>query len=110
MCFRVPPGGWSTAVVGIRFEFRYDQIVRFLCWATVMITKQQIHAEIERVNEESLDELYRLIRSFIASKAAQRRPGILSKLRGIQIEAPTDFAANLDLHLSGEKRVEENLH
>lgn len=30
----------------------------------------------------------------------------MATLRGIQIDASPDFAANLDLYLNGEKRVE----
>jgi hypothetical protein len=75
-----------------------------------MTLKEQIHAEIEKAGEENLEELHRLIRGFLASKATPCKPGILSKLQGIKIEAPVDFATNLDLYLSGEKRVEENLH
>jgi hypothetical protein len=38
------------------------------------------------------------------------KPGIMAKLKDVKIEAPADFAANLDLYMSGEKRVDENLH
>ena len=75
-----------------------------------MTTKELIHAEIDTLSEQELQALYRLIQSFLASKVAEPKPGILSKLRGIQIEAPADFAANLDLYLSGEKRVEDDVH
>jgi len=30
----------------------------------------------------------------------------MSRLKGIKIEAPEDFAENLDLYLSGEKRAD----
>ena len=62
-----------------------------------MTTKERIHAEIERVDEARLDELYNLIRSFVAAKT-QPEPGIMSKLKGIKIDAPEDFATNLDLY------------
>jgi hypothetical protein len=76
-----------------------------------MTTKERIYAEIEQVGEDNLDELYGVIKSFVASKAAQPKPpGIMSKLKAVKIEAPEDFAANLDLYASGEKRAEENLH
>ncbi len=74
-----------------------------------MTIKERIHAEIENAGEENLNELYQVIREFVASKANGPKRGILSKLREIKIEAPADFASNLDLYLSGEKRVEENL-
>jgi hypothetical protein len=35
---------------------------------------------------------------------------LMAALRDIHIDAPPDFAANLDLYVSGEKRVEPDLH
>jgi hypothetical protein len=70
-----------------------------------MTTKQRIYSEIESVGEESLDELYELIKSFVASKAEQREQDMMSKLKTIKIEAPADFAANLNLYLTGDHDV-----
>lgn len=67
-----------------------------------MTTRELIQAEIANVPEEKLDELYRLIQSFTTAEAAPS-DSIMAKLRGIRIEAPADFAANLDLYVSGEK-------
>src|SRR5262249_62140414 len=77
--------------------------------STAMSTRELIHAEIANVSEEHLEELYGPIQRFTASKAATQG-GIMAKLRGIRIEAPADFATNLDLYLSGEKRVSEDVH
>jgi hypothetical protein len=74
-----------------------------------MSTRERIQVEIGRIPDERLDELYGLIRSFAASKPAAARPGIMTKLRQVRIEAPPDFAANLDLYLSGEKSVGEDV-
>jgi hypothetical protein len=74
-----------------------------------MTKKEQLHAVIDTVGDEHLEELDALIRRFLAAKASAPRPGILAKLQRIQIEAPADFAANLDLYLSGDKRVEDSL-
>jgi hypothetical protein len=75
-----------------------------------MTTRELIEAEIGKIPEERLDELYALVRSFAASKANSAGPGIMAKLREVRIEAPPDFAANLDLYLSGEKSVGEDVH
>lgn len=74
-----------------------------------MTTKELIQTEIDKINGEDLDELYGLIKDFVAAKAAPPKPGILAKLKQIKIEAPPDFASNLDLYMSGEKRVEDHL-
>jgi hypothetical protein len=76
----------------------------------IMTTKELIQSEIDHVPVEDLDALYHLIRQFVKSKESPQKPGILSKLRSVSIDAPTDFAANLDLYMSGEKRVEDSIH
>ena len=74
-----------------------------------MTTRELIQAEIGKIPEDRLGELYALIRSFVASQAASRPGGIMAKLREVRIEAPPDFAANLDLYLNGEKSVGEDV-
>ncbi len=74
-----------------------------------MTIKERIHAEIDSVEEESLTELFRLVKRFVAKKKPHKNHGIMAKLRKVKIEAPADFAANLDLYINGEKRVEDNL-
>jgi DNA polymerase/3'-5' exonuclease PolX len=70
-----------------------------------MTVKELIHAEIDKLKEESLSGLYEVVKRFAQIKSAQQKTGALSKLKHIKIQAPVDFAANLDLYLSGEKRI-----
>jgi len=79
-----------------------------------MTPLERIQAEIGRIPEDRLDELYGMIRQFAgtqphASQPSEAKPGIMARLREVQIEAPPDFAANLDLYLSGEKSVDETV-
>lgn len=74
-----------------------------------MITKELIHSEIDSINDEYLDELYSVIKSFIESRKNNKKQSFMSKLKSIKINAPADFAANLDQYMSGEKRVKSNL-
>lgn len=69
-----------------------------------MVTKELIHSEIDRVSDEHLEELYRVIKGLIESKRDSKQ-SFMSKLKNIKINAPEDFAANLDLYTSGEKSV-----
>ena len=69
-----------------------------------MSTKELITAEIETLSDDELSELYALVRQFAASKK-HASPSLMSKLKRIQIDAPEDFATNLDLYTSGEKSV-----
>ena len=71
-----------------------------------MATKQEIQAEIDSLNEEYLDELYLLIKDFAQSKVHQKKTSFMSKMKQIKINAPEDFAANIDLYVSGKKSVE----
>ena len=70
-----------------------------------MTTKELIVAEIGTLNEDDLSELYNAIKQFIAAKRRATAPSLMSKLKRITIDAPTDFAAHLDLYVSGEKNA-----
>jgi hypothetical protein len=60
-----------------------------------MTVKDLIYAEIDKIGEENLDELYEVVQNFVHIKSNQHRTGALSKLRRIKIQAPEDFAAKL---------------
>ena len=70
-----------------------------------MTTKERIHSEIEKLDDEYLDEMYTIIRQLTQKEFHQKQPGLMSKLRQIQIDGPEDFATNLDLYVSGEKHA-----
>ncbi len=72
-----------------------------------MTTKEQIQAELEHLTEKDMDELLHVIREMQAdSHPAHTKPkGFLERLREIKIEAPEDFAANLDEYLYRGKKV-----
>jgi hypothetical protein len=65
--------------------------------------------EIDSIGDEHIDELYSLIKSFVESRKNGKNQSFMSKLKGIKIDAPEDFAAKLDLYMSGEKSVESNI-
>ena len=73
-----------------------------------MTIKELIYAEIDNIGEENLDELYEVVKRFVQAKATYQKKSTLSKLKQIKIQAPQDFAANLDLYLSGEKQFDPN--
>ncbi|TFI53449.1 hypothetical protein BLD44_014935 [Mastigocladus laminosus UU774] len=68
-----------------------------------MTAKDKIDAEIARLNEEYLDELYLLIKDFAQAKQQLKKPSFMSKLKQVKINAPEDFASNLDSYLAGDK-------
>ena len=75
-----------------------------------MTTKELIQAEIDRVSDEDIDELYSLVKDFTQSKQQSRKQSLMAKLRAIKIDAPEDFSTNFDLYTSGEKGAESDLH
>jgi len=66
-------------------------------------TKQLILDELNKLEEDSLQELYGLIKNFANNKTSEKKQGALAKLKKIKIQAPVDFAANIDLYLKVEK-------
>lgn len=71
-----------------------------------MITKETIKSEIERVPDDRLAELYRIVKSFTKSKPQSAEPSLMSKLKNVRISAPEDFSENIDSYLNGEKSIE----
>jgi len=71
-----------------------------------MISKETIKSEIEKVPPERLEELYQIVRSFAGPEARKANQSFMSRLRKIQIDGPEDFAANIDLYLTGEKPID----
>jgi hypothetical protein len=75
-----------------------------------MSTKELIHAELDVLSDKELEALYAVIKHFLESERPVKPRSLLATLRGIQIDAPPDFAANLDQYVSGEKRAKPDLH
>ena len=75
-----------------------------------MTLKELIYAEINKIEEDNLDELYQFVKQLaIAKTATKPTTGILNKLKRIKIQAPVDFAANIDQYMTGEKNL-GNIH
>ena len=68
-----------------------------------MNTKELILEELNKLEEDSLEELYGLIKNFANNKTSEKKQGALTKLKKIKIQAPVDFAAIIDLYLNREK-------
>lgn len=47
--------------------------------------------------------------SWLETKKSNRKQSLMTQLKNIKIDGPEDFAANLDLYLSGEKRIEPDI-
>ena len=71
-----------------------------------MNTKELIESELQTMDESQLTALYPIVKQMAKEKSGVQEPSLMEKLRRIKIDAPEDFATNLDLYASGEKRVE----
>jgi hypothetical protein len=72
-------------------------------------TKELSNTEIERPSEGSLKKVYDVVRSLAKSRATEQGHSFMSRLKRIQIDAPEDFTANLDLEAFQSRAHESNL-
>ena len=71
-----------------------------------MTIREEIVTKVQNLPESVLPEVYKFVENI---KEKDENLGLLRRLQKIKIEAPPDFAENLDLYTSGEKNFEENL-
>lgn len=71
-----------------------------------MTIREEIVVKVQNLPESVLPEVYEIIEKF---EEKEKKPSFMERLREIQIEAPSDFSRNIDLYMSGEKKIDENL-
>ena len=71
----------------------------------MIVTKEIIKSEIERVPDDRLEELYEVVKNYSATATENNGGSLFSKLKKISIDGPEDFSENLDLYLTGEKTI-----
>lgn len=67
-----------------------------------MTTREAIEAELQKIDDAYLEELYKLIQQFTQDRQTGRKQTLMQKLRLVQIDGPTDFAANIDAYVLPE--------
>ena len=75
----------------------------------MIVTKETIKEEVEKVPTERLNELYEVVKDFSQPKKKKSKEEFLASLQKIRINAPPDFAANIDEYLYGGKDFGANL-
>ncbi|OLE98093.1 MAG: hypothetical protein AUG75_00465 [Cyanobacteria bacterium 13_1_20CM_4_61_6] len=64
-----------------------------------MVTREDIVAELQKVPEKHLDELYRLVKSYEeTSDEDDMNQSVMAKLRQIKISASPDFSIKANLY------------
>lgn len=61
-----------------------------------MTIREIIDAELDKMDDAYLAELYEIIQQFAQHRQPTKKPTLMHKLRSIQIDGPPDLAANLD--------------
>ena len=71
-----------------------------------MVTREEVIAEIQKVPEKYLDELYRIIKKYdVESGEDESSQSVMAKLRQIKISASPDFSIKANLHDLEEQNV-----
>ncbi len=73
-----------------------------------MNIREEIVAKVQSLPENVLPEVFDLVNKL--EENGDEKPGLLKRLQKIKIQAPPDFAENIDLYMNGEKSIEENIH
>jgi len=64
-----------------------------------MVTREELVAELQRVPEKHLGELYRIIKSYEGNgDELEPSENVMAKLREIKISASSDFSMNANLY------------
>ena len=67
-----------------------------------MITRKKIIAEIKKIPEQYLLDLYKIIKDFEVNKEMKKQSSFMSKLRSIKISAPGNFSQTADMYMNGD--------
>lgn len=72
-----------------------------------MVTREKVIAEIKKVPEQHLDELYRIIKEYeVSSEDNGSDESVMARLRQIKISALPDFSTRANLHELEDQNVE----
>lgn len=67
-----------------------------------MTKKELLLAEIEKLDDEELEELGDIIRAMTQARHRSQPSSLMSRLKRIKISGPRDFAANHDYYANGD--------
>jgi hypothetical protein len=71
-----------------------------------MTIREKLVEKVQNLPEESLSKVYEFVETV---EKTDETEGLLKRLRKIKIQGPKDFSRNIDLYMSGEKKIEDNL-
>lgn len=71
----------------------------------MIVNREVIKSEIDLVDTQYLDTLYRIVKSLQMQITREPQSGLMANLKTVKISGPKDFAENIDAYLSGEKHA-----
>ncbi|CAN5195521.1 hypothetical protein BH20ACI2_BH20ACI2_13300 [soil metagenome] len=71
-----------------------------------MTIREKIVSKVHKLPDRALAEVYEFVNKM---ERQADEPSLMERLRQIKINGPRDFSTNIDLYLSGEKKVSENI-
>lgn len=71
-----------------------------------MTIREKLVEKVQNLPEESLSKVYEFVETVEKTDESE---GLLKRLSKIKIQGPKDFSRNIDLYMSGEKKIEDNL-
>ncbi len=71
-----------------------------------MTIREKLVRKVQSLPEESLSKVYEFVETI---EKTDEQEGLLKRLQKIKIQGPKDFSRNIDLYMSGEKKIEDNL-
>ena len=66
--------------------------------------REEIVEKIRQIPENRLPELYEAVEKLVEKET---KPTLMERLRKRKIDAPPDFSRNIDLYMSGEKKIDD---
>jgi hypothetical protein len=87
-------------LVAIACTDRCDEIYFGLKGINPMVTKEDVIAEIQKIPEKHLEELYRIIKDFEVKDDEEEKSNqsVMAKLRQVKISASPDFSIKANLY------------
>ncbi len=71
-----------------------------------MNIREEIVSIVQKLPDNLLPDVYEFVDRI---EEKEDKPGLLKRLQKIKIQGPPDFSRNIDLYLSGEKKIEDNI-
>lgn len=71
-----------------------------------MTIREKLVSKIHKLPESQILEIYKFVEE-VEGKGDES--SLMERLRKIKIQGPRDFSRNIDLYMSGEKSIDENL-